>query len=268
MNWYYVKDGATQGPLAPELLMAEVNLGRVTPTTLVWREGSPQWLPFAKAEPELLALSSQGRCTECGKLHPLSELVSVKEFQVCSGCKEVFVHKLERGVPLGGGVGLWRRRKEVVVALNASFPDRCVKCNQPAEDKRLKRQLFWHHPALYVLIVFPGLLIYAIVAICVRKRATFLVGLCERHRSRRTRAMLIAWAVFVAGLGCFFFASTTSGETAAYAILAGVVAVLAAGITGAVVSRVVHAKKIDTSHAFVGGASPEFLASLPEWHEA
>src|SRR5687768_7382049 len=127
MNWYYVKDGATHGPLEPQRLLAEVNLGHVNPTTLVWREGSPQWVAFAKAEPELLALSSQGRCTECGHIiHPLAEMVPVKEFQVCSGCKEVFMHKLERGVPLGGGVGLWRRRKEVVVALNATFPDRCV----------------------------------------------------------------------------------------------------------------------------------------------
>src|SRR5690242_5147889 len=57
---------------------------------------------------------------------------------------------------------IWRNNAVLVMTKQALLPNRCVKCNAPAEEQ-LKRKLTWHHPALY-LLVFISILVYAIVA--------------------------------------------------------------------------------------------------------
>jgi hypothetical protein len=170
-------------------------------------------------------------------------------------------------MPVGGAVGFWRRGRELVVAKGSNFPARCVKCNAAAPGKRLKRRLYWHHPAIYLMILFPGLLIYAIVAVIVRQRATFDVSLCDQHRSRRLWTMLIAWFVFFASIGCFFLAAAVDASLVPILVIAGIVGILAAIIGGVYGSRVVYAKKIDTQYAHMGGICPDFMAEYPDWPE-
>src|SRR4051812_44962371 len=59
--------------------------------------------------------------------------------------------------------GLWADGKVLVMTKSAELPDLCIKCGAPAEGYRLKRNLMWHPPAWYLLILF-NLIIYAIVA--------------------------------------------------------------------------------------------------------
>ena len=82
--------------------------------------------------------------------------------------------------------GFWREGDVLVMASGQSvvLPDRCIHCNQPAGGFKLKRTVYWHNPALYLLIVISAL-IYVIVALIVRKSVRLEVGLCQRHRSRR-----------------------------------------------------------------------------------
>ena len=56
--------------------------------------------------------------------------------------------------------GLWRKGSLLVMHKMAPLPNRCVKCNVPTE-RRLKRVLSWHHPAIF-LSLLAGLLIYVI----------------------------------------------------------------------------------------------------------
>ena len=75
--------------------------------------------------------------------------------------------------------------KKIIVLKTLMFPtQRCIKCNEPSDGKPLKRNLVWHHPAFYLLI-FAGVVVYAIVAIIVRKKATMQIGLCPIHRRNR-----------------------------------------------------------------------------------
>ncbi len=75
--------------------------------------------------------------------------------------------------------------KKIIVSKSLTFPtQRCIKCNQPSDGKSLKRNLVWHHPAFYLLI-FGGVILYAIVALIVRKKAIVQVGLCPIHRRKR-----------------------------------------------------------------------------------
>src|SRR4051794_27642362 len=82
---------------------------------------------------------------------------------------------------LSGYTGALRREGDLLVipVVGASFPKRCVVCNQPGV-KRLQRKLFWHPPGYYLLIL-AGALIYVIAAMTVRKRASFEVSLCAAH---------------------------------------------------------------------------------------
>jgi hypothetical protein len=52
MNWYYAQNGAHQGPISQEDLMAKLNAGQIGWQDLVWREGMGEWMP-ASAMAEL-----------------------------------------------------------------------------------------------------------------------------------------------------------------------------------------------------------------------
>ena len=79
------------------------------------------------------------------------------------------------------------------------MPDRCVKCKAPATGFRLKRQLHWHHPAIYILVLV-SILIYVIVVLIVRKKAVLHVGLCETHRTQRKWTIAGCWLAALLGV--------------------------------------------------------------------
>lgn len=181
---------------------------------------------------------------------------------VCAQCKPAAIAKLQGGQQIGGG-GIWRDRKVVVMGVRAELPDRCIKCNEPTHGVRLKRQLYWHHSALYLLVIFPGLLIYAIVAMAVRKRATIHVGLCEKHRGRRWMHIGIAWALFLGGVAATVVGANNP-NLGAFAGL-GILAILTGIIWGLAGGRVVTARRIDPDWVRFQGAGRDFLDSLVEF---
>src|SRR5689334_10194557 len=78
--------------------------------------------------------------------------------------------------------GVWRQNDGLVMHRAATLPDRCIKCNRPANGRVLTKRFAWHHPAWYLLI-FAGLLIYAIAALIVRKQVVLHLPLCDEHFS-------------------------------------------------------------------------------------
>lgn len=46
MNWYYAVGGAQKGPVTPEEFLRLVADGTIQPSTLVWREGLPDWRAY------------------------------------------------------------------------------------------------------------------------------------------------------------------------------------------------------------------------------
>ena len=165
-------------------------------------------------------------------------------------------------MPLATG-GVWRDGKILVMHKQAVLPDRCVKCNAPANGDRLRRSLSWHYPAIY-LVILAGLLIYVIVALCVRKRAKIDVGICQAHRSRRRRGILAAWLVCLAGVIAIFVGSIRA--TLVVLIPVGSLMLLASLIMGVVISSIVSTKKIDDNYVWLKGVNYEYLAQLPPVH--
>jgi hypothetical protein len=111
MHWYYAHDGQQDGPHSEEALQNLVKSGQINASTLVWREGMPNWLPVSEAAPHLLVgfpgavplpLAAGVRCVECGGVFPASETVSVGGANVCARCKPLHLQKMQEGVATMG----------------------------------------------------------------------------------------------------------------------------------------------------------------------
>jgi len=265
MNWFYSLDGQQCGPVSDSQLDDLLRSGKITPATLVWSEGMAEWQALSQARPSTPS-SSVGQpgtvCVECGRTFPPDELVQLNRSWVCAGCKPTFLQRLAEGAAVPSKAGMWRMGKRLVTCSEATLPDRCVKCNAPANGFRLKRVLYWQHPAYYLLLLC-NLLILLIVVLIVRKKAILHVGLCEKHRAKRKRGLIIGWSSVVIGVGLLICgAGFSSGWTA----FAGGLVLVVGGITGAVMATVITPTKITKENVWVSGVHQDFLAQLPEWH--
>lgn len=164
--------------------------------------------------------------------------------------------------PYGGGfaeeAGVWRDGRILIMSKTARLPDYCIKCGIAANGFHLTRNLSWHHPALYLLI-FAGLLIYAIVAMIVRKSAKIEISMCQDHIRKHRTAVAVGWLVFLSGVAFIVFAiAEESGGSALF----GIALVLASAIYSTFV-KVVRVKKIDDNFVWLPGIDESFLARLP-----
>ncbi|GAB2518299.1 hypothetical protein [Lysobacter humi (ex Lee et al. 2017)] len=162
------------------------------------------------------------------------------------------------GLPAGDGCHR-DGRDGVYVPRGADLPARCVRCNAPVAGARKRRTLYWHSPWLYLLIAI-GLLVYAVVALIVRRRAEASPGLCALHAAqvRRTR-----WIGVGLGLGAFgaMFAAFSSDRVGL-----GLLCLLAACVVFAVTAiraRLVRPTRIDERGMRLVGFGEAFLASIP-----
>ena len=162
--------------------------------------------------------------------------------------------------------GLWRDGPLLVIRKGTELPDRCLKCNGPAEGYRLKRTLSWHRPAWYLLVLF-NLIIYVIVALCVRWTAKVAAPLCPRHRSKRRRAIAVGWLGSLAGIGLMVVGASVpiDGIIIGAVVVVGLVLFLASLIYGMATSQMVVPKRIDKNFVWLKKVSPDFLAALPDW---
>ena len=155
---------------------------------------------------------------------------------------------------------IWHSKSALVMAKRAPLPERCVKCNAPTRYK-LKRNLRWHHPALY-LVIFAGVLLYFILSLVLSKSATIHVGLCDTHAATRKKDMLITCLLVLLSFGCFFLAA--AAEEMSF-VLVGIFVLLGAIIYGIVRARVVAPQKIDDHYVWLAGVDDDYLKQFPEW---
>jgi hypothetical protein len=162
--------------------------------------------------------------------------------------------------PSVGLPGVWRDRSTLVMSKGAELPARCVKCNQTTSG-RLKKKVTWHHPALYILM-FVALLIYLIIAMILRKSATVQLGLCDEHRAKRRRNILITWSMVLLGFVGFFVGAMY--EDFMY-VLIGFLLLIAAVIYALVAVKVVSASRIDDRFVWLTGINKDYLNELPSF---
>jgi hypothetical protein len=208
------------------------------------------------------------KCAQCG-------LVNFANATTCKRCGQAMVVSSgPEGIVLSDGyvlpppptvgtpgTGVWRDKATLILSKDAELPARCVKCNAPATGPRLKKKLSWHHPAIYLLILV-ALLIYFVVAMVLRKTATVALGLCEEHRAKHRRNVLIAW--LLVGLGVAGFILTIFGADTNFALL-GILLLLAGTIYAVVAVRIITVAKIDEKFAWLKGINKDYLDELPQW---
>jgi len=265
MEWYYAEAGEQRGPVSDEQLRELAGARKVEPSTLVWRAGMETWLPYGSMQagppPVITPGEGMAQCAECGRAFSTGDMIRLGNSWVCAACKPLFLQRLAEGAPPPALLQLWRSGPTLVMNKAATLPDRCVKCNTPAQGRRLKRNLYWHSPYLYLLVLL-NLLIYLIVAIIVRKRAKIEIGICDRHLAQRRTAIAIGWLL---GLGGPALVIASIANSSGGVALLGLLLFIVGLIVGAVKGPVVSAKRIDEEVIWVKGVCRPYLDTLPEW---
>jgi hypothetical protein len=160
------------------------------------------------------------------------------------------------------GQRVWRSGNKLVMHVNAILPDRCVKTNLPTHGQRLKRNLSWHHPSLYLLILL-SVLIYLIVSLCVRSRATIEIGVSDAVMKKRKIAITAGWVLGLGGIAVF--ALGLAYESLGVLIPTGIVAFLVGIVWAMTGVNIVTPARIDGEYVWLRGINKEYLAALPEW---
>ena len=157
---------------------------------------------------------------------------------------------------------MWRDEKVLVMARDAGdLPNRCVKCNEDADEPTRTRKLYWHHPGFYLTLVISPI-VYVIVALVARKTVKLSPGLCARHKQRRNLGLAIGWGGF---LLCFSGMSIAFGSESPGLGLLLLLATFGCIITGMFMSRIIYARRIDDRYVKLLGCGEPFLAQLPEF---
>lgn len=153
-----------------------------------------------------------------------------------------------------------RKGKDLYVPRSASLPATCVKCGATATTP-WRKKFYWHHPALLFLVLL-NILIYAIVAMIVRKQMELNVPLCEGHHADRKRYKLIATLMLVLFIPVgvvlgMYFSEAMGWITGTVMFLVSMVFYIMMGLGFA-------PKKIDEAGGIFRGACAAFLNQLPE----
>ncbi len=261
MSWYYERGGESVGPVTEDDFSRLVAGGTIAPATLVWREGMANWQPHAElqapvatAAPPALPVApgtAGANCQICGGAFPVDQLVTIAGATVCAACKPRRLQMLQEGSSVLGG-GLWRSGKALVVSKDAQFPDRCVHCAGTTDLRRVKKRLYWHHPAIF-LTILAGALVYVIVALCVRKRADVEIAICAADRTRRAIKIAVAWLLWLGFL--FSFPALAAIKAPDWMWLLPPL-ILIAAVVMTVLARLIYARKIDEKHIWIRGDLP------------
>ena len=259
MLWYYQEEGIQIGPLTETEFEQKVMAGQVNEQTMVWNESMAGWQLYSTLIAPALPPVSKQFCTQCGQSFAESDLVRFENSLICAKCKPIFFQSLKEGIqPVG--VGVWRYLSQLVMTKDAQLPDRCTVCNAPANGFRLKRNLYWHPPAWYLLIC-AGLLFYAIAALIVRKKASIEIGLCRTHIQKRKRAIAITWSLI--GVSILVAILATAKEPTL--ILAAAAIFMGALIYGILAVQPVTPAKITDRLVYLKGVSPAYLNMLSDF---
>lgn len=167
---------------------------------------------------------------------------------------------------------VWRQGKYLVMEKSAQLPPYCIKTNQPCEGSYLKRNLYWHHPAIYLALLL-NILIYVILALVMRKSAVVQFGLSRERKTRRIMWIIFGWVGCLAFLvmSCAGMLATPTnpggepGPLQLFMLLGGGFLFLVTLIVSIIQARVVAPKKITDHLVILKGASPEFLARFKEY---
>lgn len=168
-----------------------------------------------------------------------------------------------------GFPGLWRQGKLLIMHKLAPLPFICVKSNEPA-NQWLTRHLQWYPKW--------ALLLGAIFAMALTKKATINIALTDEWMKRRKQRIWIAWGTAIGGLlmvvlGILIVALQTDANPSeavmgvfCFLFFSGWIVSFGGMIFGLMMCKLVQAEKMTDTHIWISGVHPGFLDRLPEFH--
>ncbi|MFC2173470.1 hypothetical protein ACFLU6_12685 [Acidobacteriota bacterium] len=204
-------------------------------------------------------------CSLCGNHFTSNELVIVEGNRICAGCKPKYLQLLQQRHPAQAvDLDLASQGKILVMKRGAVLPERCVKCNAPAQGLPFSKTLYWHNPLIYLCLLAGciGILVYFAIALSVRESASISVGLCRVHKTKRRRNLRITCILGL--VSCVLVFAAIPAESNEMGIIGGVL-FLVTLVYGVVAVPVVAASKIEGQYVYLRGVCKEFLATLPVW---
>lgn len=198
---------------------------------------------------------------------------AVGQAQTCPMCgassQSGVSHCATCGESLLGTEGeIYRDGKLLVMHKTAKLPYRCLKTNQAA-DLWLRRKFVWHAPWLYLLILFPGLLFYILIALIVQRRATIQIPLSREASWRRWRGIWTGWGLVLGGIALIFaaiaFQDGRARDLPAWFLIGGLLSIVVGAIVGVITSSIVSASRIEKEFVWIQGGHPDYLAQFPDW---
>ena len=147
-----------------------------------------------------------------------------------------------------------------MVCPEGTLPDRCVKCDAPADGRTRTVRLRWRDTGTTLLVLV--LLLFVPLVFSRAYWADVEVGVCRRHLDRLRLVGVSRACVLLAGFG-MIAAGVALGAEYGYLLLAGVVVVAAAPIYLSMTGNSVTASRIEPRLVWVKGVCPEYLAKLP-----
>jgi hypothetical protein len=272
MQWYYANGDQPLGPVPEEEFQALAKAGAIGPATMVWHEGMAAWALYSAINPGVAVppmavvappvITNQAQCAECLRWFAFDDVIKYENVHVCAQCKPRFFQKIAEGVQYAGAGGgwAWRKGNLLVMAIGAELPDRCVKCNRPADGFKLQRKLYWH-PTWVVLMLCLNIIVYVVVAMVTRRKAVVFIPLCAEHQAARTRNRWVCGGSLVAMAASLALAIGVGNGWLSLLVLG----FLVAGMVFGMIAQTVGARFIDAQYVHISGVKHEFLTSLPEW---
>jgi hypothetical protein len=190
--------------------------------------------------------------------------------------------KADIGAVPAAGTGVCRDGKLVRLGIGGSLPDRCIRCDGPAQGYRTERAAFWRPrwwrvsmwvavPVLFIVSgIDPMVMIafwvavvgFAVADIFVRRKVVVEYGLCDRHRRLRAGVMggfVASWVLLIG------FAAAGAGDFRAaehWWFWAIALAMFALAIVASLLYRI-RLARITEDHVWLRGAGRRFQEALP-----
>lgn len=166
------------------------------------------------------------------------------------------------------GHGIWRKNDKLIMNKSAQLPNICVKTNRPAE-RRVKKTLSWHPPAL-ILLILVGVLVYVIVALVMTKKAKIEIPVTNQWMAIRRKRILNSVGVLLLGIVLFVAAVfAIASELPDGVIVTLFISSIGLGIAGLIAwvmaARILWPSRITDTHVHLSGVHRDLLAQYPAW---
>lgn len=174
----------------------------------------------------------------------------------CPHCGE-YIDPLKHG-------RLFRDGKLLVMSRGATFPDRCVVTNQPAE-KWLDRKLYWEPPWVKLSAVIPPA--YVVFAFMYLEPIAVGFALTSAAASRRYWKMMVRLLLLFGGIAGGFWALLNQRDlpdsVLPWLLLLDFVTIVGSAFWYCRARDVLRVRRTNVDYVWLSGVHPAFLSELP-----